>query len=144
MEILFGIEDGEIAIARGDQTHIAGCAYRAPACVAQTLFAVNERCLINEKGAPDEAARFPSTIPDLPDRRDRRPGLGPVRVCPPVRPLRFPYAPPCDPEWIAYGLPEHNWASFRRLCAMADVIYLVLGLAFFGLMGLYAVACGRL
>jgi len=27
---------------------------------------------------------------------------------------------------------------------MADVIYLVLGLAFFGLMGLYAVACGRL
>jgi len=27
---------------------------------------------------------------------------------------------------------------------MADVVYLALGLGFFGLMGLYALACGRL
>jgi hypothetical protein len=32
---------------------------------------------------------------------------------------------------------------WRRL-AMADVVYVVLGLLFFGLMGLYATACSRL
>ena len=58
--------------------------------------------------------------------------------------LRFPYAPPRDDEWIAYGLPAKGRGAIWRHCAMADVIYLALGLAFFGLMGLYAFACGRL
>jgi predicted nucleotidyltransferase len=64
-EILFAIENAEIAIARGEQTHIAGCAYRALACLAQVLFALNERYLVNEKGALQEAAQFAQTIPDL-------------------------------------------------------------------------------
>lgn len=64
-EVLFGIENAELAIARGEQTHIAGCAYRSLACVAQVLFALNERYLINEKGALPEAARMPLTIPHL-------------------------------------------------------------------------------
>lgn len=64
-EILFGIENAELAIARGEQTHIAGCAYRSLACVAQVVFALNERYLINEKGALLEAARLPLTIPRL-------------------------------------------------------------------------------
>jgi Nucleotidyltransferase domain len=67
-EILFSIENGEIAVPRGEQTHVAGCAYRALCCIGQVLFALNRRYLINEKGALDEAARFPLTIFDLPNR----------------------------------------------------------------------------
>jgi predicted nucleotidyltransferase len=67
-EVLFSIENGELAVARGDPTHVAGCAYRAMACLSQSLFALNRRYLINEKGAPAEAARFPITIPGLAER----------------------------------------------------------------------------
>jgi predicted nucleotidyltransferase len=67
-EIVFSIENAELAIARDEQTHIAGCAYRALACVAQVLFARNGRYLINEKGALMEAAKFPLTISGLDER----------------------------------------------------------------------------
>jgi Nucleotidyltransferase domain len=64
-EVLFSIENGELAAARDEHTHVAGSAYRALACVAQVLFALNGRYLINEKGALEEAAMFPLTIPNL-------------------------------------------------------------------------------
>ena len=64
-EVSFAIDNAEIALARGGQTHVAGCAYRALACTAQVLFALNARYLINEKGALQEAATFVRTIPDL-------------------------------------------------------------------------------
>jgi Nucleotidyltransferase domain len=64
-EVLFAIENGELAAARDEQTHVAGSAYRALACAAQVLFALNDRYLINEKGALAEAATFPRTIPNL-------------------------------------------------------------------------------
>jgi predicted nucleotidyltransferase len=64
-EILFSIENGELAATRTDQTHVAGCAFRALACIGQVLFALNERYLINEKGALEEAATSPVTIPSL-------------------------------------------------------------------------------
>ena len=67
-EVAFNIENGVLAVARGDVTHVAGCAYRALACAAQVLFALNRRYLINEKGALEEAARFPLTIPNLEER----------------------------------------------------------------------------
>ena len=67
-EILFSIENGELAAGRAEQTHVGGSAYRALACTAQVLFALNERYLINEKGALQEAAQFPLMIPDLPKR----------------------------------------------------------------------------
>ncbi len=67
-EVAFSIENGALAVARGDQTHVAGCAYRALACLAQVLFALNRRYLINEKGALDEAARLPVTIRGLGER----------------------------------------------------------------------------
>lgn len=67
-EILFSIENGEIAASRGEQTHIGGCAYRALCCIGQVLFAVNKRYLINEKGAMEEAARLPQTLSALPER----------------------------------------------------------------------------
>jgi hypothetical protein len=65
-EILFAIENAELAAARAEQAHVVGCVYRALACTAQVLFALNERYLINEKGALQEAATLPLTIPDLP------------------------------------------------------------------------------
>jgi hypothetical protein len=64
-EILFAIENGELAASRDEQTHVAGCTYRALACTAQVLFALNGRYLITEKGALAEAATFPFTIPNL-------------------------------------------------------------------------------
>ena len=67
-EILFGIENAELALPRGDNTHIAGCAYRALACLGQVLFALNGRYLINEKGALSVAAGFPVTIHGLTER----------------------------------------------------------------------------
>jgi predicted nucleotidyltransferase len=70
-EVLFSIENGEIAIARGEQTHIAGCVYRTLSCIGQVLFALNRRYLINEKGALAEAANFPFTVPHLSDRTIR-------------------------------------------------------------------------
>jgi hypothetical protein len=67
-EIPFSIENAELAVSRGDQSHIAGCVYRALACAGQILFAVNERYLINEKGALEQAATFPVTVTNLMER----------------------------------------------------------------------------
>lgn len=99
-EILFAIENGEIALARSDQTHIAGCAYRALCCVGQVAFALNRRYLINEKGAIDEAAGFPVTVPRLVARAANvwqaigagafRPALDELRVI--ERELKLPAA----------------------------------------------------
>lgn len=82
-EILFAIENAELAAARAEQTHVAGCVYRALACTAQVLFALNERYLINEKGALQEAATLPRTIPDIAKRASdlwRLIGSGELRV----------------------------------------------------------------
>jgi hypothetical protein len=70
-EVSFSIDNGETAIARGDQTHVAGCAYRALCCISQVLFALNRQYLINEKGALAEATSFPHTVTGLSDRADR-------------------------------------------------------------------------
>ncbi|MGQ0681076.1 nucleotidyltransferase domain-containing protein [Bradyrhizobium sp.] len=67
-EILFSIENAELAASRREQTHVAGCVYRALACIAQVLFSLNERHLINEKGALKEAESLPLTLPELEDR----------------------------------------------------------------------------
>ena len=67
-EILFAIENAELAVPRGDGTHIAGCAYRALACMGQVLFSLNGQYLVNEKGALAQAAKFPVTVRDLAGR----------------------------------------------------------------------------
>ncbi|MGO4711535.1 nucleotidyltransferase domain-containing protein [Bradyrhizobium sp. 2TAF24] len=69
-EVSFSIDNAAGAIARGDRTHAAGCAYRALSCLAQVLFALNRRYLINEKGALAEAATFAVTIANLPRHTD--------------------------------------------------------------------------
>jgi hypothetical protein len=50
-ETLFSIDNAQAAVAKGDQTYVAGCAFRSLACAAQVLFTLNRRYLINEKGA---------------------------------------------------------------------------------------------
>ncbi|QPF89945.1 nucleotidyltransferase domain-containing protein [Bradyrhizobium commune] len=69
-EILFSIENAELAAARNERTHFAGYLYRSLACIAQVLFALNCRYLINEKGALQETAGFPLTIPGLAEQSD--------------------------------------------------------------------------
>ena len=67
-EMLFSIENAQTAVPRGDETYIAGCAFRSLACAAQVLFAVNRRYLINEKGALAAAASLPLTVDNLAER----------------------------------------------------------------------------
>lgn len=64
-EVQFAIDNAALAIKRGEQTHTAGCAYRALCCAAQVLFAINGRYLINEKGALAEAATLQVSVPGL-------------------------------------------------------------------------------
>lgn len=67
-EILFSIENAQTAVPGGDQTYIAGCAFRSIACAAQVLFALNRRYLINEKGAVAAAAQLPLIVDNLAER----------------------------------------------------------------------------
>ena len=67
-EMLFSIENARTALPKGDETYIAGCAFRSLACAAQVLFAVNRRYVINEKGATAGAARLPLTVDNLTER----------------------------------------------------------------------------
>lgn len=59
----FSLETGAKALARDDITYITGALYRTVACLTQTLFALNERYCMNEKGATLAAAGFPICPP---------------------------------------------------------------------------------
>jgi hypothetical protein len=67
-EALFSIEGAQTATYRNEQNYVAGCAFRSLSCVAQVLFALNRRYLINEKGAIEAAARLPQTFDNLSER----------------------------------------------------------------------------
>lgn len=62
-EASFALDTAAGAASRGDVAYLAGCAYRAVACLCQVLFALNERFLVNEKGAVAAADRFPRCPP---------------------------------------------------------------------------------
>jgi hypothetical protein len=64
-EVTFSIDLAEKAIGRQEQTYFAGSTYRALCCVAQVLFALNGRYLVNEKGALGEAETFPIAMEHL-------------------------------------------------------------------------------
>jgi hypothetical protein len=64
-EVNFAISNAKGAAQRVELTHCAGCAYRALCCMAQVLFALNGRYLINEKGSITEATSCPITIEGL-------------------------------------------------------------------------------
>ena len=67
-EIDFSLNVAHKAIPRGDVSYVAGCCFRAVACLAQTLFALNGQYLMNEKGAIALAATLPHTIDNLQPR----------------------------------------------------------------------------
>lgn len=62
-EAKFALENAEHGRGRGDPAYVAGCAFRAVACLCQSLFALNGVYLLNEKGAPqavEKLARHPA------------------------------------------------------------------------------------
>ena len=64
-EATFSISVARKSLARADVAYVAGSAFRAVACLMQTLFALNEQYLLNEKGAVALAASFPFCPPNL-------------------------------------------------------------------------------
>jgi predicted nucleotidyltransferase len=62
---------------RGDAGYVAGCCFRCLACLLQTLFARNERYLLNEKGAVAIAAGFTNVPRDFQARVEA--GFGMLR-----------------------------------------------------------------
>lgn len=64
----FSLETAQKPAARGDVAYVAGCAFRAVACLVQVLYALNGRYLVNEKGALREVATFARCPVDFPER----------------------------------------------------------------------------
>jgi Nucleotidyltransferase domain len=56
------------AVRRRDVAYVAGCAFRAVACLNQVVFAASGRYLLNEKGAVAEAAAMPAAPHDYRSR----------------------------------------------------------------------------
>jgi predicted nucleotidyltransferase len=61
----FSLSIARKGIARLDVSYVAGCCYRAVACLLQTLFALNHCYWMNEKGAAAIADTLPRTPPRL-------------------------------------------------------------------------------
>ena len=64
-EARFFLAIAQKAAGKGDVTYVAGCAYRAAACLLQVVFATNRQWLLNEKGALALASKFAVTSKDL-------------------------------------------------------------------------------
>jgi hypothetical protein len=60
-EARFSVLIGVKGAKRGDVAYVAGCAYRAAACVTQALFALNREWWLNEKGSVVLADSFAAT-----------------------------------------------------------------------------------
>jgi len=67
-EARFSLDTARKSAARGDAEYVAGCCFRSAACLMQTLFALNRRYLLNEKGAVTRAATLPLCPPALEER----------------------------------------------------------------------------
>jgi predicted nucleotidyltransferase len=55
----FSLSIASKGISRNDVSYVAGCCFRCISCLMQTLFALNERYWMNEKGAVALAQAFP-------------------------------------------------------------------------------------
>ncbi len=60
-EARFSVLIGHKGAQRGDVAYVAGCAYRAAACVTQAIFALNRQWWLNEKGSVALADGFTAT-----------------------------------------------------------------------------------
>jgi predicted nucleotidyltransferase len=61
----FALANARKSLDRGDVSYLAGCAFRAVACLCQTLFALNGVYLLNEKGAVAAVDGFARRPPDF-------------------------------------------------------------------------------
>lgn len=82
-EARFALDTCRKSAARGDAFYVAGCLFRCAACLVQTLFALNERYVINEKGSVEVAGSLPVSPPDFADI------IGSVLACPGEHPDRL-------------------------------------------------------
>ncbi|MFZ5784639.1 MAG: nucleotidyltransferase domain-containing protein [Pseudomonadota bacterium] len=64
-EAAFALANARKSLERRDVSYLAGCAFRAVACLCQALFALNGKYLLNEKGAVAAAAGFERTPVDF-------------------------------------------------------------------------------
>ena len=74
-EARFSVDIARKGVSRRDVSYVAGCCYRSVACLLQVLFALDERYLINEKGALALASTFSITPPNLKQRAEQVFGL---------------------------------------------------------------------
>src|SRR5205085_1056191 len=58
-EAKFAVENALHGRGRDDPAYVAGCAFRAVACLCQSLFALNGVYLLNEKGAAPAVEKLP-------------------------------------------------------------------------------------
>jgi predicted nucleotidyltransferase len=82
-EARFALETCRKSAARGDAFYVAGCLFRCAACMVQTLFALNERYLVNEKGSVEVANSLPlrpDNFREIVDSVLARPGGSPQEL----------------------------------------------------------------
>lgn len=79
-EATFALENARASLHRPDPAYIAGCLFRAVACLAQVLHARNGRYLLNEKGAVAAVERLPRHPPDFAARVAQALAAGPAGV----------------------------------------------------------------
>jgi predicted nucleotidyltransferase len=82
-EARFALDTCRKSAARGDAFYVAGCLFRCAACMVQTLFALNERYLINEKGSVEVADSLPlspGNFREIVDSVLARPGGSPQEL----------------------------------------------------------------
>ncbi|CAN5747301.1 nucleotidyltransferase domain-containing protein [soil metagenome] len=66
-EARFALETCRKPAMRGDAYYVAGCLFRCASCMAQALFALNERYIVNEKGSISAATTLPISPMDFED-----------------------------------------------------------------------------
>src|SRR5258708_19108956 len=64
-EAEFSLANARKSLDRGDVSYLTGCAFRAVACLCQTLFTINGVYLLNEKGAVVAVDSFARKPPDF-------------------------------------------------------------------------------
>jgi predicted nucleotidyltransferase len=75
-EAKFALENAAHGRGKKDPAYVAGCGFRAVACLCQTLFALNGVYLLNEKGAVQAAEKLPRRPADFAARVGRAIGAG--------------------------------------------------------------------
>lgn len=64
-EARFALDTCNKSASWSDVFYVTGCLFRCAACLAQALFALNERYIVNEKGSVEAADSLPMGPPDF-------------------------------------------------------------------------------